>query len=235
MLRARTACCWIFAALIALPGIPRAVAQKNPADEITEEDKKVFRDFMNAVGKLRKVENHKAIQAYAISHLRQIGLAMFEFETEYGSFPSEDTAALVKEATGTKLKLGAATANDCFLQLIAAGILDTDRIFSVTPRPKADEPKQPDLLEKCTFSYLAGMTAAGNPSRPLVVGPLVNGETTFDPQVLGGRAVVLCVDNSVRAFPIEEDGRVLINGLDIFDPAQPFWGGEVPPILWPRK
>ena len=95
-------------------------------------------------------------------------------------------------------------------------------------------PKQPTGLEKCAFSYFSGMNAAGNPGRPLVVAPLVKGKTTFDPAVLGGKAVVLRVDNSVQSFPIGKDGRVMIDGLDLFDPAQPFWDGKVPPVLWPK-
>ena len=79
-----------------------------------------------------------------------------------------------------------------------------------------------------------GMNGAGNPSRLLVVAPLVKGKTTFDPAVLGGKAVVLRVDNSVQSFPIGKDGRVMIDGLDLFDPAQPFWDGKVPPVLWPK-
>ena len=38
----------------------------------------------------------------------------------------------------------------------------------------------------------------------------------------------------VQSFPIGKDGKVMIDGLDLFDPAQPFWDGKVPPILWPR-
>lgn len=57
---------------------------------------------------------------------------------------------------------------------------------------------------------------------------------TFDPQVLGGKAVILRVDCSAVLLPIESDGRILIDGKNIFDPAQPFWDGKVPPIKWPE-
>lgn len=215
--------------------VPRAVAQKPDADRITEEDKKVFKDFVGAAGKLLDVRNQKSRQLLAVNNLRQIGLALFEFETEYGSFPNAETAVAVKEATETKANFKEDTANDCFYQLIASGIAQSDRIFSLEiPAPGAHpDPKQPDHIEKCAFAYLSGMTAAGNPQRPLAVAPLLDGKWTFDPAVFGGRAVVLCVDNSVRSFPIEKDGRVLINGLDIFDPDQPFWAGKEPQVKWP--
>ncbi len=67
-----------------------------------------------------------------------------------------------------------------------------------------------------------------------MVVPLVKGKTTFDPQAYGGYALILKVDNSAVLLPIESDGRVLIDGKDIFDPTQPFWEGKVPPVKWPE-
>ncbi len=188
------------------------------------------------VAKAVEAQKIKVLQTRAINNLRQIGLALFEFENEYGSFPNEQTAVAIKDATGTSAKLGTATANDCFFQLIAAQILQTDRvfIFEAAAMNEAAKPKIPDQLAKCAYSYLIGMSAAGNPSRPVVVAPLLKGKTSFDPAVFGGKAIVLRVDNSVQALPIGEDGHVMIDGKDIFDPAQPFWNGKVPPIRWPK-
>lgn len=64
--------------------------------------------------------------------------------------------------------------------------------------------------------------------------PLIRGKTIFDRGQFGGKAVVLFLDNSAKALPIEKDGRVLLNGMDIFDPRQPFWKGKVPDIKWPE-
>jgi hypothetical protein len=109
-------------------------------------------------------------------------------------------------------------------------------MFSLDEPGVPEPPEKRKLLEKlvkCSFAYLSGLTASGHPGRPMVVAPLVKGKTTFDPHVLGGKAVILKVDNSVISLPIEPDGRVLIDGKDIFDPAQPFWGGKVPQVKWP--
>ena len=209
---------------------PLAVAQEKEADRITEQDKKAFREFMDG-------RKQKARLPMVIMNLRQIGLALFEFETEYEKYPCEGTVPMVKEAKRTVADVKAVTANDCFYQLIAAGIVEQVDIFTLARSPapgKFGKDKIPPKLEKCAFSSVFGMNAAGNPSRPLVVAPLVKGKTVFDPNVLGGKAVVLCVDNSVRSFAIEKDGRVMIEGRDIFDPAQPFWDGKVPPIKWPE-
>ncbi|MEO5917585.1 MAG: sigma-70 family RNA polymerase sigma factor [Luteolibacter sp.] len=179
----------------------------------------------------------KDLQRRAVDNARQCGLALFEFESEYGSFPNEETAAAVKEATGTKADLKGATANDCFFQLIAAGFAMTDSFFSLEPSPEGEDrrPKPLMNLEKCAFSYLSGMNAAGDPSRPLVVTPLVPGTGIFDRKALGGKAVILRVDNSATTVDIEQDGTVILNGMDLFDPAQPFWAGKVPSIRWPEK
>lgn len=211
-------------------------AEKWDPDTITEKDKQTYRDFVAGMKRAAEVRNNKARLVTAINNLRQIGLALFEFETEYGEYPSEETAEAVKEATGTEAKLKAVTANDCFYQISVAGIVQVGRIFRFDAGNRENDPNPAKVgkLEKCDFSLLAVRSAAGNPAKPLVVAPLVKGKKVFDPVALGGRAVVLCLDNSVRSFPIDKDGRVMINGKDLFDPAQPFWNGEVPEIRWPE-
>ena len=181
---------------------------------------------VEAAAKLRE------LHVRAVNNARQIGLGLFEFENEFGAFPNEETAAAIKLASGTSARLGAATANDCFYQLVAANIVMAPAIFT-WEEPRQD--KDPVGLEKCAFSFLSGMNAAGHPDRPLAVAPMVPGTGIFDRKALGGKAVVLRVDNSVISLPIEQDGTVFMNGMDLFDPAQPFWAGKVPPIRWPEK
>ena len=141
---------WAFAVSLTLLAQPRVAAQDPDSDKITEEDKKAFKDFKEGAEKIKNAQRQKALQAFAISNLRQIGFALFEFETEYGSFPDGKTAAAVKEATGTNADLKAATANDCFFQLIASGIIDADRVFLLEPpaQKPGGPPKQPTGLEK---------------------------------------------------------------------------------------
>jgi hypothetical protein len=180
----------------------------------------------------------KAKQTAAIMKLRQLGLALFEFETNFGGFPGEETAKGVKEATGKDINLKTDTADDCFRQLLDAEVLSDDKVLTMeTPAANKPKPGEPVAKERkrCAFAYCYGMSAAGNPGRPLAFYPLLDGRTTFDLAPLGGRAVVLFVDNSVLSFPIEKDGRVLIRGKDMFDPDQPYWGGKKPVIKWPAK
>lgn len=213
-----------------------AQAEKRDPDTITEQDKQTYQDFVAGMKNGMELRKNQARQVTAINNLRQIGLALFEFETEYGNYPSEATAVTVKENTGTDAVLNAATANDCFYQLCAAGIVQVDHVFTFEGRNLDNEANPVKLghLEKCEFSLLMVKSAAGNPSKPLVVAPLVKGKEIFDPVALGGKAVVLHLDCSVRSYPIDKDGRVMINGMDLFDPKQPFWNGEVPEIRWPK-
>jgi hypothetical protein len=182
-------------------------------------------------------EKLKELRLRMINNARQIGLALLEFETEYGSFPNEETAATVKAATRTEADLKATTANDCMFQLIAAGIMHVDEVFSQDkPGEKKDTGSKPLMnLEKCAFAYLSGMNASGDPRRPLIVFPMIPGTGLFDRKAMGGKAVILRMDNSATLVPIEQDGAVLMDGMDLFDPAQPFWKSKVPPIRWPEK
>ncbi|MES2437849.1 MAG: sigma-70 family RNA polymerase sigma factor [Verrucomicrobiota bacterium] len=179
----------------------------------------------------------KEMRLRMMNNARHIGIALFEFEREYGSYPNEETAAAVKERTNTKADVKAATANDCFFQLIASGIARTDRFFSME-EPEEGEDMNPESqmnLEKCAFSFLSGTNSSGDPRRPLAVFPMVPGTGRFDRKMLGGQAVILRLDNSVNSVPIAQDGTAIENGMDIFDPSQPYWRGNVPSIRWAEK
>lgn len=211
----------------------QATAEEPDPTKITEEDKKVFKGLVDTVAR----QKLKAVQMRAMNNATLIGIALFTFDSDYGTFPNGETAAQLKKDLESKLEIKSETANDCFFQLIAAKHLDSDAMFSFNEpkapaRPQKDKPLQ--KIEKCSFAYLSGLDAAGNAGRPLVVTPLVKGKTTFDPTVFGGKAVILKVDNSVVSLPIEPDGRVLIEGKDMFDAEHPIWGGKPPVVKWPE-
>lgn len=177
----------------------------------------------------------------ALNNLRQIGLGLSEFDGEYGRFPDATTIPKVKATTGTPLTLDDTSSNKLFRQLIAFG-LKSEKPFWC--RTKAT-PKKPDDLYKsddkalrpgeCSFAYIPGLSPRADAATPVVTAPLIRGTARFDPKPFDGRAVVLFVDNSARTLPLDESGRAILNGMDIFDPRQPFWKGKAPDIKWPES
>ena len=184
-------------------------------------------------------QRKKADQTEAVNNARQIGMALFEFETEYGSVPDTATATAVKDATDTELVSGN-TANDRFRQMVRAGIAQSEPMFYA----KTSYTKKPDgvtttdkALEKgeVGFGIMAkaddtALSAAGNPSRPIVMTPFATGLSgeKFDYDVYDGKAVILKLDNSVTSIPIlKSTGLVKINGKGLTESStDSVWGTD---------
>jgi hypothetical protein len=77
--------CWTLAVSLAAMVAPQALAEEGNPNKITEQEKKAFRDLVD--GRKAK-EEAKVRLVRAIGNARQIGLALFEFENEYGEYPS---------------------------------------------------------------------------------------------------------------------------------------------------
>ena len=175
----------------------------------------------------------------AISNAKQVGLSLQEFDAEYGRFPDATTAPVVKAKTGTPLSLASGSSNQLFRQLIAT-VLKTERPFyakaSFTHKPDDDFTDDAHAIApgECGFAYVSGLTSSDDPAAPLVMAPIIRGTTRFDQKVMDGKAVILRVDNSVTALTIDGAGHVILNGMDLFDPRQPFWNGKVPDLRWPE-
>jgi prepilin-type N-terminal cleavage/methylation domain-containing protein len=164
-------------------------------------------------------QRKKADQTEAISNARQIGLALLEFETEYGSFPDASTGATVKTNTETKLELSGNTSNDYFRQLIAADIAQAETMFYC----KTAFSKKPDTVMNTSetalgkgevgYGYImngdVAFSAAGSPSRPIIAAPLAFpfADATFDGDLYDGKAVILRMDNSATSVPILKESK----------------------------
>ncbi len=140
--------------------------------------------------------------------------------------------------------MGNTSANDFFRQLIVDGEPGLEALFYA----KAPWMRRPDMLVdgtkalergECAFSYITGNASSyAEKDRPVAVFPLVKGKKKFDDRLCRkyyyGKAIVLTADTTARAYRLDESGRVLIDGLDFFDPAQPFWHGRAPEVKWPE-
>jgi len=181
----------------------------------------------------------KSPSTQALTNARQIGLALFEFENDYDTFPDATTIVALKEGTGSDWNLRDATSNDLFKQLIVAGICRSEEYFyartSGTRKPDNVISSEAKALApgECAFAYIPGGSRKKNVRRPVVVAPLIPGTLTADPGPFEGKAVVLRVDGSVATYGIGADGRIMADGKDIFDPAQEYWEGMPPVVKWP--
>ena len=165
-------------------------------------------------------------------------MALYAFQQEYGKMPDFDTAAAVRESTGSVLPMGKKTSNDFFRQLFAAGMTESEAMFYA----RIPGSRKPDgvitgakALEKgeCGFTYFLGAIKDGNPMRPIAVTSMIPGTDRFDPKPFKGNAYVARADNSVTSFPIDKQGHVIFEGRNLMDPAHPVWDGRPPAIAWP--
>lgn len=175
----------------------------------------------------------------SVTNLKQLSLALADFDDDYGRFPDASTIPAVQKTTGTTLPLGDQSSNALFRQLIAAEI-KSEAIFwaetSFTPRrPDNDLSSAKALLKgECAFTYIAGLSPADPGDTPLAMSGVIPGTWNFDPKANKKRAIVLFIDGSVKMYPINAAGHVEINGMNLFDPRQPHWHGKAPDIKWPE-
>ena len=175
----------------------------------------------------------------AISNAKQVGLALLEFEQEFGSFPSEETAEMVKKATGTELDLSGTSSNALFRQLIAFGIQAEDIFYCKHPegirKPDRDiSPGKALEAGEVGFSYIYGQSTKGavaNSERIVLAAPMKIGTDEFWEEPFGMKAVLLKLDNSVSAPLIREsDGKASVgDGKTLFDTGEgTVWGNDGP-------
>jgi prepilin-type N-terminal cleavage/methylation domain-containing protein len=193
-------------------------------------------------------QRKKADQTEAVNNAKQIGLAMFEFENAYGTFPDTATATQVTANTGSTLTFAGGASNDFFRQLIAAEISQSEAMFYA----KSNYTKKPDNVYNTQttalgagevgFGYIMNganaFSTAGNPSRPIVAAALAGTTTpatdgTFDLDMYDSKAVVLRVDNSVQSLNVLKSTKKAQMGTKTLldSGADTVWGDGVTPTM----
>lgn len=173
-----------------------------------------------------------AYQTEAVNNLRQIGLAIFEFETEYGDYPNDKTATLVtKKHPGHGHNLSGNSSNALFRQLFAARLTQSEQMFyaKVSGTRKPDGVISPgEALEKgeVAFGYISGLSSEGNPARPIAFCPIIPGTDRFDPKPFKGKACVIRGDGSVISLNIGKNGHAFVGGINLLSAENPIWGDE---------
>lgn len=179
-------------------------------------------------------------RAEAVSNAKQVGLALFTFREDYGSYPNKATSIEVRNNNpDTSATLGSTSSNDFFRQLFAAGTVDQEQLFFA----RTQNCRRPDnvltgdkLLEKgeVGFAYVVSHAACKEKDFPLILTSLVKGRLLFDSKCFQGKAIILSADNACVVHSVDQDGHVWVNGKDFFDPSQPYWHGIPPKVVWPE-
>lgn len=167
-------------------------------------------------------QRKKADQTEATSNARQIGLAMFEFETEYGSFPDAGTQTdVIENNPDGNVEPNTTDANGYFRQLFRANITQSEQMFfaktGLASKPDGAITGNEALDDgEVGFGYMLdsdnGLSTAGNPARVIVMTPLAAGGATFNPDPFDKKAVLLRIDNSVASVNINNSGKALVGG-----------------------
>jgi hypothetical protein len=176
----------------------------------------------------------------ATSNLRQIGLALHEFEKQHGTFPNDETAARIRTDQPPRFNLKGTSSNALFRQLFAAGVVENETMFYAkfpgVSRPDNDI-SSGHLLEKSevAFAYIAGLSTKDNPALPVAFGPVIPGTGKFDPKPFNRKGVVLRIDSSVSWFQLRENGDAMMGGgVSLLDPNNELWKGKAPDIRYPE-
>jgi hypothetical protein len=183
----------------------------------------------------------------SVNNARMVGMALAEFDTEYGRFPDAQTAVEVASRTRSNLAPPGTTANDHLRQLLAAGIINSEQAFytktAFTRQPDNvfDTPDTALASGEVGFGYiLNGVTALGttgtNPSIPILCAPLAFDGTSvsptrFDAPYTDGLSILLRIDMAATSHRIDPStGDLLLDGKPwLATGGDTPWGSEITP------
>lgn len=186
---------------------------------------------------------NKADVTTATNNARNIGLAMFNFQNDYGRFPDASTQEDIEENfPDAAIQASTSDANGYFRQLFIAGFTDSEEIFfaktSTSTKPDGIFDTTNTCLERGenAFGYILngqdGQTTGGSSSRYIVATPLASA-TSFDQDPFSGKAVALRIDQSVQSLNINDAGEALIGGgKKLLEAGQgTIWGSNITPTM----
>jgi hypothetical protein len=170
--------------------------------------------------------------------MEMVCAGLLEFERTYHRFPDSTTAPMVKASSGTVLTLGDTSSNQLFRQLLVTGLVREQDFQSPRAGIRPDGVFTSDATAltpgECSFAYVTGLDSKSKLPPPVLFAPLYAVPGMFDRARFDGDAVIGFADGTVRRLPIDRNSKVRLNGMDLFDPRQLFWGGKVPDIKWPE-
>lgn len=174
----------------------------------------------------------RAAMAESMNNAKQVKLALDSFAMDNdGVYPSKDTAEFYETSKNGKWS------NEPFQQLFASGNTNSERIFWVK-RAKVCNAEAPDdvttvrgrlelreILKSgdCGWAYVGEQVNTDHPERPILIDAYKPGTKEFDRKLWNDKVIVLLIDGSVRAMPLDAKGKVLAEGKDILSAASAAW------------
>ena len=161
----------------------------------------------------KKSQHQKDVQ-----FAKQWGYALFNFENDFGMYPNDETAEVLKKEYPDKAHLlKTESSNDYLRQLVVAGYIDGGEVVEMLDS------------DEFPFTYVSGLNSACESSLPLLISAFERGRAKVDEKYAkkhyNKRIVVLRIDMSVTDRRLDDD---------YFDWSQPHWGGQKPKIVWPE-
>ena len=187
----------------------------------------------------------KADMATATHNAKQLHLALFDFDQDYGFFPDQ--------ADSAQLGSGGTSANAALKQLFINGSIESEENFyaktSFSKLPDGDvgtDPQYTNAIDRgeVGFLYIDDQSTSKNSARPLLAAPLRSsgGAPTsmlFDKDTYGGKMMVLRIDGSVKQYKINKSSdtaEIIVNNqkVDMFSTQNKVWDNTVPTPLYPE-
>jgi prepilin-type N-terminal cleavage/methylation domain-containing protein len=195
----------------------------------------------------------KADLTAATNNMKQLGALMFEFDQDWGSFPSQD----IRNANADQFTGASAgdDANAYLGMLIAGGYTESEEIFYAKggsqSTKKADNvvntPAKVLEAGECGFGYVMlqgnkAMSTSDNAGRPLLVAPLQpnsgGNDPNFNSDPYDQKALYLRLDQSVQQARInKKTNKVVLQGTSrtLFQTGEEsVWDQDTPAIKPPR-
>ena len=161
--------------------------------------------------------SHRSSAMATTSHnAKQIHLALFDFDQDYGQFPCDATAKSEPKLRGYY----GVYSNDYLGQLLASGIVESESNFYAQGGTKLDQRVDDDFSTKektleageCGFAYVKGLnTVESNYKTPLLLSPMYGDGYKFNNEIYNGRAMILRVDGALKQYKIDADHLLMTN------------------------
>lgn len=186
-------------------------------------------------------------KAQATLNAKQVGMALFSFDGDYGEFPSDKTEATISGDNSSAVFSSASGANKYLSQLFAGGYIDQEKPFfakgpmcrqnpdnnsaDASNRLKAGENGFGYVMQSATESLNSSMVS----NLPLLVAPNASGNDgkQFDLDSYNKKAIVLSIDMSVSTVTVKTDKTIKLLETGTGTPWET--SGLTPTVLAPAK